>query len=157
RRARDSARRPRQSWVRRPPPGPIRGRVRRSYRDSPSPAPACRRISPNVQDREQSGSRCNKPGRARKQPTLRSMRWTRPRASAAGAIEEEEAMESSNVPPRGSGWLSFAAVMIGLVGVFNIIWGLVALIQDDYFVADELLFADLSLWGVIYLIIGGIQ
>jgi hypothetical protein len=66
-------------------------------------------------------------------------------------------MESSNVPPRGSGWLSFAAVMIGLVGVFNIIWGLVALIQDDYFVADELLFADLSLWGVIYLIIGGIQ
>ena len=55
------------------------------------------------------------------------------------------------------GWAAFAATMILVLGTFNVIWGVAALVEDDYFVADELLFGDLSLWGVIYLIIGGIQ
>ena len=43
------------------------------------------------------------------------------------------------------------------LGVFNIIDGIAALANDDYFVADELLFGDLSMWGMLYLILGAIQ
>ena len=66
-------------------------------------------------------------------------------------------MEGSRAPRQGTGWAAFAATMILVLGTFNVIWGVAALVEDDYFVADELLFGDLSLWGVIYLIIGGIQ
>jgi hypothetical protein len=58
---------------------------------------------------------------------------------------------------RAQGWATFAGVLFLLLGTFNIIDGIVALIDDDYFVADELLFGDLSMWGVIFLIIGGLQ
>ena len=47
--------------------------------------------------------------------------------------------------------------MILIVGVFNVIYGLAAIIEDDYFAADELLFGDLSLWGWVYLVIGVLQ
>jgi hypothetical protein len=65
-------------------------------------------------------------------------------------------MEASRAR-KGTGWAGFAGTMILIVGTFNVIWGLVALIEDDYFVADELLFGDLSFWGVVLLIIGGAQ
>ncbi len=66
-------------------------------------------------------------------------------------------MEASRNESRGHGWAAFAATMILIVGVFNVIYGLAAIIEDDYFAADELLFGDLSLWGWVYLIIGVLQ
>ena len=44
-----------------------------------------------------------------------------------------------------------------VVGCFSILQGIAFLANDDYFVADELLFGDLSLWGTLYLILGAIQ
>lgn len=55
-------------------------------------------------------------------------------------------------PDRGGGWLAFAAVLLLLGAVFNAVYGLTALTNDDYLHADELLFGDLSLWGTIYLV-----
>jgi hypothetical protein len=66
-------------------------------------------------------------------------------------------MEGSQGTRQGGGWLTFAAVMIAIAGTFNVIWGIAALANDDYFVADELLFGDLSMWGWFYLILGAIQ
>jgi hypothetical protein len=43
------------------------------------------------------------------------------------------------------------------VGGFTLIDGIVALVNDDYFAADELLFGDLSGWGVWWLIVGSVQ
>jgi hypothetical protein len=51
----------------------------------------------------------------------------------------------------GAGWLTFAAVMFIAAAVFNALWGISALVNDDHFRADELLFGDLSMWGAIYL------
>ena len=51
----------------------------------------------------------------------------------------------------GDGWLTFAAVLLLLAGCMNALYGIAALVNDDYFAVDELLFGDLSLWGVIYL------
>jgi hypothetical protein len=51
----------------------------------------------------------------------------------------------------GAGWLTFAAVMFITAALFNALWGISALVNDDHFRADELLFGDLSMWGAIYL------
>ena len=58
---------------------------------------------------------------------------------------------------RGQNWAAFAATIFLVLGCFNLINGIVALANDDYFRADELLFGDLAMWAVFYLIIGGIQ
>jgi hypothetical protein len=50
-----------------------------------------------------------------------------------------------------SGWLVFAAVMFFAAAAANTVYGISALVNDDYFTADELLFGDLSMWGAIYL------
>jgi hypothetical protein len=56
-----------------------------------------------------------------------------------------------------TGLVTFAGIMLITAGAFNLLDGFVALVKDDYYVADELLFGDLSGWGVWWLIIGGLQ
>ena len=56
-----------------------------------------------------------------------------------------------------SGWAVFAGVLFLLAGIFHLMWGVAAFASDDTFIADELLFGDLSLWGVFYLIVGALQ
>ena len=51
----------------------------------------------------------------------------------------------------------FAGVLFLLAGIFHLMWGIAAFASDDTFIADELLFGDLSLWGVFYLIVGALQ
>ena len=60
----------------------------------------------------------------------------------------------SERPVEDSGWAVFAGVLFLLVGIFHLMWGVAALVNDDNFVSDELLFGDLTLWGLLYLAIG---
>lgn len=55
-----------------------------------------------------------------------------------------------------TGWLGFAATMTVLVGSFNVIYGLSALLNDAYYVMGPqgLLVFDLTVWGWIHLIVG---
>ena len=57
-------------------------------------------------------------------------------------------------PVKRSGMLTFAGVMLLIAGSFNILLGVVALTKDESFLADELLFGDLSAWGFWWLFIG---
>jgi hypothetical protein len=66
-------------------------------------------------------------------------------------------MEASGSGSEGHGWAAFAATMVLILGVFNVIYGLAAIIEDDYFLADQLLFGGLSFWGWVHLIIGVAQ
>lgn len=66
-------------------------------------------------------------------------------------------MEASRDASRAQGWAAFAAIMVLIVGVFNVIYGLAGIIDDDYFEAGELLFGDQSLWGWIHLALGVLQ
>jgi len=66
-------------------------------------------------------------------------------------------MEAAQRPRQGAGWAGFAAVMIFMAGVFNVIDGIAALANDDYYAVSQLLFGDLTVWGVIWLITGGLQ
>ena len=59
-----------------------------------------------------------------------------------------------------TGWTIFAAVMLAVVGGMNLIQGLVALFEDDYFVVrsgDDLLLTTFTTWGWIMVIWGAIQ
>ena len=52
-------------------------------------------------------------------------------------------------PVKRSGMLTFAGVMLILAGSFNLLDGVVALTKDELFRADQLLFGDLSAWGIL--------
>jgi hypothetical protein len=56
-----------------------------------------------------------------------------------------------------SGLVTFAGIMLILVGSFNILDGIVALADDDRFNGDRLLFGDLAAWGYWWLFIGLLQ
>ena len=62
-----------------------------------------------------------------------------------------------SVPRPRSGWLTFAAVMFFIAAAVNVLYGITALVNDDYFAADELLWADLSAWGAILLGFAALQ
>ncbi|MFA1538960.1 DUF7144 family membrane protein [Actinomadura monticuli] len=59
-------------------------------------------------------------------------------------------------PYRTSGWLTFAGTLTLVIGAFNIIDGLVALLRDDYFLVGEnrILVFDYTAWGWIWLFLG---
>jgi len=54
------------------------------------------------------------------------------------------------------GWIGFAGAMMVLVGMFNLVMGLVALFEEEYYVIgpEGLLVFDLTTWGWIHLISG---
>jgi len=56
----------------------------------------------------------------------------------------------------GSGWVSFAGIMLILVGFFNVIDGIAAIANSNY-IANQLLFSNLHAWGWFFLIWGAIQ
>ena len=56
------------------------------------------------------------------------------------------------------GWAGFAGMMLIIVGVFDAIQGLVALFNDEFYVVTQkwVFEFDLTAWGWIQLILGGI-
>lgn len=58
-----------------------------------------------------------------------------------------------------SGWLTFAGLLVLVIGLFNAIDGLVALFKDDFFLvaADKVLVFNYTAWGWIWLVIGIVQ
>jgi hypothetical protein len=57
-----------------------------------------------------------------------------------------------------AGWLSFAVFMLTLVGVFNVIEGVVAVSKSKFFVSDAVyVFSDLNTWGWIVMGLGALQ
>ena len=57
-----------------------------------------------------------------------------------------------------SGWVTFAGVMLFIVGVLNIIWGIAAIGDSSFFVQDQkYILSNLNTWGWITLIIGLIE
>ena len=58
-------------------------------------------------------------------------------------------------PETDTGWATFAGVLSAPKGIFHPMFA--ALANDENFVADELLFGDLTLWGLFYLVLGALQ
>ena len=59
---------------------------------------------------------------------------------------------------RVTGWWVFAAALLLLAGVLNIIWGIAAIGDSKFFVADQkYIISSLHTWGWITLILGVLQ
>jgi hypothetical protein len=60
-----------------------------------------------------------------------------------------------DAPAAGGGWLMFAAVMLGLAGIWNLFDGILAISSSRVYAGHEtLIFSDLNTWGWIVLILG---
>ncbi|XRQ06186.1 DUF7144 family membrane protein [Actinomadura welshii] len=58
-----------------------------------------------------------------------------------------------------SGWLTFAGTIALVVGAFNVIAGLVALFDDEYYLVgqNQILVFDFTTWGWFWLAVGLVQ
>jgi vacuolar-type H+-ATPase subunit I/STV1 len=67
-------------------------------------------------------------------------------------------MTASRIP-HTTGWLSFAGIVAIVVGVFNVIDGLVALFRNDYYLvtSQDILVFNFTAWGWIWLLLGLVQ
>ena len=65
----------------------------------------------------------------------------------------------STRPQIRSGWVSFAAVVAGVVAIYNILSGIAAIAEDDQTerLAEVLYGIDISAWGWFWLILGIVQ
>ena len=60
--------------------------------------------------------------------------------------------------PRGHGWVVFAALMLFIAGVFNVIDGLVALAGSRFYAAGAVyVWSDVRTWGWIVLALGVVE
>jgi hypothetical protein len=58
----------------------------------------------------------------------------------------------------GSGWLGFAAIMLGIAGAWNVFDGILAIANSKVYAKDTtFVFSDLRTWGWIVLIVGALQ
>jgi hypothetical protein len=59
---------------------------------------------------------------------------------------------------RGDGWLTFAGVMLSIVGVMNVIGGIAAIDDANVYIGNaQYVFGDLETWGWILLCTGIVQ
>ena len=58
----------------------------------------------------------------------------------------------------GGGWLTFAGILLLIVGVMNVIGGIGAVDDSKFFVGNtKYVFGDLNTWGWVILILGSVQ
>lgn len=78
-------------------------------------------------------------------------------ATAGGAPHVQPASSQADVAPSGwVGWIAFASIMVVVLGIFNIIEGIVGLFRGSYYVVapNSILVLSLSGWSWMHLIIG---
>jgi hypothetical protein len=77
---------------------------------------------------------------------------------ATGAQRDYPATAESSDWTTGSGWVDFAAIMLGFAGIWNTLNGILAIGDSRVFVGDEVfVFSDLNTWGWIILVLGVLQ
>jgi hypothetical protein len=76
-----------------------------------------------------------------------------PRAAREGGRYSYDYEES-----HGEGWVTFAGVMLMIVGIMNFIGGIAAIDDANFYVANaQFVISDLSTWGWVILITGAVQ
>jgi len=64
----------------------------------------------------------------------------------------------ARIEDRVTGWWVFAAILLTVAGVLNVIWGIAAIGEASFFVADQrYILSGLSTWGWVTLILGVIE
>ena len=79
-----------------------------------------------------------------------------PRMATTGA-RADTYTRSESTPTAWTGWIVFAAIMMVLLGAFQVIEGIVALFNDEYYIVAAsglLVSVDYTAWGWVHLILG---
>jgi hypothetical protein len=77
-------------------------------------------------------------------------------ATGAGASASSRA--TYDAAGTGFGWVVFAGTMLALVGVMNVIYGIAAIDNANFFVnGAQYVISDLNTWGWVALITGAVQ
>ncbi|HVP03542.1 MAG TPA: hypothetical protein VMT10_13305 [Solirubrobacteraceae bacterium] len=59
---------------------------------------------------------------------------------------------------RVTGWWVFAGIMLAILGVLNIIWGIAAVSNSKFFVANQhYVISNLHTWGWVTIILGAVE
>ena len=59
---------------------------------------------------------------------------------------------------RGGGLLIYASVLLGVLGLFNLLDGIAAIAQSSFFVAGtRYVIGDLRAWGIVVVVLGALQ
>lgn len=70
----------------------------------------------------------------------------------------ETPMEDEYGEPEGYGWVVFAGVMIGIAATLNVIYGIAAIANSQFYVANtRFVVSDLKTWGWVVLALGILQ
>ena len=69
----------------------------------------------------------------------------------------EAGLRARRAEPAGGGWLIFAGAMVLIAATVNAVFGIAAITGDDSFSEEDLLFGDLTAWGVVFLVVASIQ
>jgi hypothetical protein len=60
--------------------------------------------------------------------------------------------------PEVTGWYLFAGILLGILGVLNVVWGIAAVDSASFFTADaQYIVSNLSTWGWVTMVIGVLQ
>ncbi len=77
---------------------------------------------------------------------------------AAHEYDLQSTYGSEDAEAKGVGWVTFAAVLLGLAGIWNFVDGILAISSSRvYAEASTYVFSDLNTWGWIVMILGILQ
>jgi hypothetical protein len=80
------------------------------------------------------------------------------RAAEDYRLEGTYTSVSDYAEPKGVGWVTFAAILLGLAGSWNVINGILAISSSRVYTASSVyVFSDLNTWGWIVLLLGTVQ
>jgi hypothetical protein len=80
--------------------------------------------------------------------TAASEPGSRPRVAPGSTYSEE---------PTHSGWVTLSAILVLVVGVYNLIWGYAALDKKELFDPHGLIYSNLDFWGWFFIVVGALQ
>lgn len=79
-------------------------------------------------------------------------------SSAGPAPSRTEGRAREYDSEHGQGWVTFAGMMLAVLGILNVIYGFAAIDSANVYVGDtKYVFGDLNLWGWFLVLVGAVQ
>jgi uncharacterized membrane protein HdeD (DUF308 family) len=79
-------------------------------------------------------------------------------SSAGPAPSRTERRAREYDSEHGQGWVTFAGMMLAVLGILNVIYGFAAIDSANVYVGDtQYVFGDLNLWGWFLVLVGAVQ
>ena len=78
--------------------------------------------------------------------------------SSAGSAPRAERRPRDHEADHGQGWVTFAGIVLAVLGILNVIYGIAAIDDAHVYVGDQkYVFGDLNLWGWLLVLVGAVQ